>query len=1076
MRRRRLTLALITLVLFSLALTGSLTVSSAPEKTQERNLSAVAAEENLHNAVEMAARKAVEKGKDLRSLSLSVPRRGHTATPLPDGKVLIVGGENESGPVREVELLDPVSRTSLVTGFLEVARSQHTATALPDHTVLITGGSNKSGALSSTEIFDSKTGSIFPGPGLNRTRSGHSATLLADGNVLVAGGRRDGTAEILDTRGARFSLLATRMTTPRRMHGAALLRDGSVLLVGGLDREGKPLDTAEVFSSANTGFTETFNWMEAKRIRPVIRQLSDDKVQVIGGDKAGTMEIYNAEGRFFRSNAALPITSDMFTASTMLLAQTRTAFIDRVHAGASKRVKQTGSLSPALNSSDIPLDLTDYSATDIPGTDMAVIAGGSDGAGRTVGSAIITRTSRATVTTDRIEYLPDWKPTISGSGWGPFERVLVVRQQVMGQRRRVTLRSVTDAQGNFTNDQLTAADQEMGAYILTAFGESSGNVAQTSFVSAPPFDPRFAHIKKPLRIKFTIPADGRSGSIDTELGKLKWKPKAGAGSLTPAAGAGVSFPACLNFGPVSLCDASLSFEILSSHFNFNVTVGGSITFDPGCFDPTEMLCSPFRLPSLSASVQLDQSLDAGVVFQITGSGEVEVSGIVLPLFPPIDFEIGSTGIGGEISAGLKAGVKLNIEPTTVQFSFDVDESVTVGASVSTSSGFDGNATVNSSDFDAGVQMIQLGESCLTFFMGPEVAVSLSLGAVEGEASAIIDGFIEGCLIPTNTPDCVKFDATIDGGIEGGISASFTAGDLSVGGDLLEGEIFRENIATFTEASKDTLPPTISTSNIVTTTAPGQCSRAVTFTPDAADTCSGLASVVCFPPSNSNFFKGTTLVNCKATDRKGLTATSSFNVTVNDTESPVFASPPGNLTRPTDPGKCSAAVSFTAPQATDNCPGVSVICAPPSGTVFAKGTTKVTCTATDAVLHQTNTSFMVTVADQEPPKLTSTAYGQIATGTSSGVVNFNPATDNCPGMNVVCMPPSGSVFPVGVTNISCTATDAASNATSATLKLVVFNIVAMDDNSKSLLRAVWTGGNTASYEFLDCSKGLSLSGN
>jgi hypothetical protein len=1077
MHRRRIALTIALLILVSVALTGSLTVSSAPEQPQQRSASTVAAKDNLQVVVESAAKTALGRGRDLRTLSLSVPRRGHTATALSNGKVLVVGGENESGPVAEVEMLDLASKQSSVIGSLKVARSWHSATLLPDDTVVIIGGSNKRGALSSTEIFDTRGGSIYAGPTLHFARSGHSATSLGDGRVLVAGGRKDRTAEVFDTRSGRFILLARRMAAARRMHGAALLSDGNVLLAGGLDRDGKQLDTAEVFNAADTAFAETFNWMEAARIRPAIRQLPDGKVQIIGGDSAGTMELYNAEGRFFRSRAPLPITSDLLSASTMLLMQTRTAFIDRVHGGAKKRVKQTGKLSPALTSSDTPLDLRDYAAADVPGSDAAVIAGGMDAGGRTMNSVIVTRTSTATVTTDRIEYLPEWKPTISGTGWNPFERIVVVRQQVMGERKRMVLSAVTDSHGNFTNNQLTAADQEMGAYILTAFGESSGNVAQTTFVSAPPFNPKFAHIKKPLRIKFTIPADGRSGSIDTELGQLKWKPKAGAGSLTPAAGADVSFPACLNFGPVSLCDASLSFEIISSHFNFNVDIGGSIDFDAGCLDPTETLCSPFRLPSLSASVQLDQSLDAGVVFQITGSGEIEVSGIVLPLFPPIEFEISGTGIGGEISAGLKAGVTLNLEPTTVQFSFDVDESVTLGASASTSSGFDGIATVNSSNFDAGVQMIQLGQSCLKFFMGPEVALSIGLGEVEGEASAIIDGFIEGCLIPTNTPDCVKFDATIDGGIEGGISASFGIGDLSVGGDLVEGEIFRENIATFTEASKDTLPPTISTSNIVTSTAPGTCSRAVSFTPDAADTCSGLASVVCVPPSDFTFNKGTTQVRCTATDKKGLSAVSTFMVTVNDTEAPVLGTC-SNLTRSTDPGKCSAVIPFTLPQATDNCPGVSVACSPSPGTNFPKGITNVTCTATDASLNKTSCSFLVTVVDQELPKFPSSleASGQLAPGTFSGVVNYNPgATDNCPALSVVCVPPSGSVFPVGITTISCTATDAAGNIANATMKLVVFNLVAMDDTSKSLLRAVWNGGNTASYEFLDCSKGVTLKG-
>src|SRR5262245_15586228 len=143
MRRRRITLFIAPLILLSVVLTGSLTVSSAPDKIQQRNGSGVAAGDNLQATVQMAARTAAARGRDLRSLSLSTPRRGHTATALPDGRVLVLGGENERGLVADVEVVDPVSKGASVIGSLEVARSWHTATALPDGRVVIIGGSNK---------------------------------------------------------------------------------------------------------------------------------------------------------------------------------------------------------------------------------------------------------------------------------------------------------------------------------------------------------------------------------------------------------------------------------------------------------------------------------------------------------------------------------------------------------------------------------------------------------------------------------------------------------------------------------------------------------------------------------------------------------------------------------------------------------------------------------------------------------------------------------------------------------------------------------------------------------------------
>src|SRR5207237_7557600 len=121
------------------------------------------------------------------------------------------------------------------------------------------------------------------------------------------------------------------------------------------------------------------------------------------------------------------------------------------------------------------------------------------------------------------------------------------------------------------------------------------------------------------------------------------------------------------------------------------------------------------------------------------------------------------------------------------------------------------------------------------------------------------------------------------------------------------------------------------SNIVTNTASGQCSAIVSFAPTASDNCPGV-SVAWFPPSGSSFAKGINTVTCTATDASGNSASCNFTVAVNDTQNPSITCP-ANIVTNTASGQCSAIVSF-APTASDNCPGVSVACIPPSGSSFA----------------------------------------------------------------------------------------------------------------------------------------------
>jgi hypothetical protein len=210
-------------------------------------------------------------------------------------------------------------------------------------------------------------------------------------------------------------------------------------------------------------------------------------------------------------------------------------------------------------------------------------------------------------------------------------------------------------------------------------------------------------------------------------------------------------------------------------------------------------------------------------------------------------------------------------------------------------------------------------------------------------------------------------------------------------------------------------------------------------PSASDNCSG-ATVACSPAPGSTFSIGVTSVTCTATDAAGNSSQCAFSVTVTDATGPALACP-ANVVVPAAAGACAASVGYTLPSASDACSGLAgVSCSPASGSTFPVGVTTVTCTALDTANNASVCSFTVTVVDQEAPTVTCPgALTAAATSSSGAIVNFaTPAgTDNCGGTVVVaCAPASGTAFPVGVTTVTCTATDASNNTASCSFAVTV----------------------------------------
>jgi len=206
--------------------------------------------------------------------SMVTPRLGNTLTLLPDGRVLAAGGcQNVASNgscttiAASAELYDAHTGTWSQTGSMDTLRYDHTATLLPNGKVLIVGGCNSAQyvyacaqSLATTELYDSHTGTWTTASSMTRPRASHTATLLPTGQVLVAGGYTtccynsaptNTSAELYDPAAGTWTATAS-LHVGRYGHAAVLLYDGRVLVAGGgtSGGNGAVLDSAELYQSS----------------------------------------------------------------------------------------------------------------------------------------------------------------------------------------------------------------------------------------------------------------------------------------------------------------------------------------------------------------------------------------------------------------------------------------------------------------------------------------------------------------------------------------------------------------------------------------------------------------------------------------------------------------------------------------------------------------------------------------------------------------------------------------------------------------------------------------------------------
>lgn len=249
--------------------------------------------------------------------SLSVPRYDHTTTLLASGKVLAAAGRTAPGSGGELlastEVYDPHSERWRETGSLQEARWSHTATLLPDGRVLVAGGfgepyqggSNAQPVLDTAEVYDPRTGTWSQTGSMTTRRALHTAILLPDGRVLVAGGRtcdqppptacnftfRSDTAEIYDPTTGTWTPTGS-LTIHRHTTSSVLLPSGEVLVPAGFTSAGNGT-TADRYDPG-TGTWSSTSPLNVGRARQGAMLLPDGTVLVASGFGGGnTAETYD---------------------------------------------------------------------------------------------------------------------------------------------------------------------------------------------------------------------------------------------------------------------------------------------------------------------------------------------------------------------------------------------------------------------------------------------------------------------------------------------------------------------------------------------------------------------------------------------------------------------------------------------------------------------------------------------------------------------------------------------------------------------------------------------------------------
>ncbi|MFF0728465.1 Kelch repeat-containing protein [Streptomyces sp. NPDC004134] len=246
--------------------------------------------------------------------ALGTARHGHSTTVLADGTVLVAGGIGTGGPeagrLASAEVYDPATGVWTATaGEMAAARSLHAAALLPDGRVLVAGGEGDRAprapgrSLSAAELFDPATGEWSPAAPMADSRIAHPLVPLQDGRVLAVGGRRSigsgrgigqGFCELYDPEADVWTRTGS-LAAARAGHQATPLADGTVLVTGGdspgirFERGFVPFSQwrTERYDPATGAWTAGENMPDGRTCHRAV-PLPSGRVLVLGGTDSAT--------------------------------------------------------------------------------------------------------------------------------------------------------------------------------------------------------------------------------------------------------------------------------------------------------------------------------------------------------------------------------------------------------------------------------------------------------------------------------------------------------------------------------------------------------------------------------------------------------------------------------------------------------------------------------------------------------------------------------------------------------------------------------------------------------------------
>lgn len=237
---------------------------------------------------------------------LTPSRYQHTATLLPSGSVLVIGGQDNSSTLLDlVSLYDPASNTWSPLQQIPLPRARHAATSLPNGDILVAGGyvGVGSGSTADVRIFDVASSTWISAAPMSHVRNQHTITLLADGDVLAVG--YDDHVERYDRASDTWTAVAPLGAYPDRYrHTTTALPNGCVLVVGGQvgpSGGGTYIADVELYDPDANTWTSSLP-LAVPRTRHSATLLAGGVVLVVGGETSGPTLVTTAERYALRAD------------------------------------------------------------------------------------------------------------------------------------------------------------------------------------------------------------------------------------------------------------------------------------------------------------------------------------------------------------------------------------------------------------------------------------------------------------------------------------------------------------------------------------------------------------------------------------------------------------------------------------------------------------------------------------------------------------------------------------------------------------------------------------------------------